>query len=168
MSILGFASKSPTLRFAAPVAAALLATTCVASAETLTYTGATITGSGPTIVTPLAAAGFGYAGLIHLTTASGTVNAWCVDLRDNFIQPGGTYIVGSSSVLTLAPGVQPLTPDQIGEISPWPSTALPLGGGRGSDPDCHVEYRIRREFHVHWDQFADRFVAQQPDAHIGS
>lgn len=51
MSMLEFASK-PVRRLAAPVAAALLATTCAASAVTLTYTVGTITGTGMTFLTP--------------------------------------------------------------------------------------------------------------------
>jgi hypothetical protein len=44
MSILGFVTKTSSRRLAAPIAAALLATTGAASAGTLTYTDATITG----------------------------------------------------------------------------------------------------------------------------
>jgi hypothetical protein len=60
---------------------------------------------------------YGIAGQIHLTTADGTINAWCVDLPDSFVPTGGTYYVGSSSVLTATPGVPSgLTSDQIGEM----------------------------------------------------
>ena len=92
----------------------LLATTYPAGAGTLTYTLATITGPELTLVTPVA--GPSMAGLIHLTTASGTVEAWCVDLPDALAQAGGTYNVGSSAALNGSPGAPALTADQIGEI----------------------------------------------------
>jgi PEP-CTERM motif len=112
MSILGFAWKTPALRFAAPVAAALLATTCAASAGTLTYTGATITGL-PITFSPTDS---GYAGQIHLTTADGSVNVWSVDLFDNLSLTGGTFTILPSSALSGAPGVPTLTSQQAGEI----------------------------------------------------
>ena len=116
MSKLGFVTNTTSRRFAASLAATLLATTCATSAGTLTYTLGTITGLGLSITTPTVAAGPVIAGLIHLATTSGTVDVWCVDLPDVFVQTGGTYDVGSSEVLNGSPGVPPLTPDQIGEI----------------------------------------------------
>ncbi len=58
MSILGFVTKTSSRQLAAPIAAALLAITCAASAGTLTYTDGTITGLGMTFLTPTT--GFGY------------------------------------------------------------------------------------------------------------
>jgi hypothetical protein len=113
MSVLQFVAATS---FAASLAGALLATAGAASAGTLTYTLGTITGTGLTIVTPTVAAGPAVAGLIHLTTASGTVDAWCVDLPDILAQTGGTYYVGPVAVLSGSPGVPLLTPDQVGEI----------------------------------------------------
>ena len=103
MSIFEFASKTAALRLAAPVAAALLATTCGASAGTLTYTSATITGL-PINFSPTDS---GYAGQIHLVTADGSVNVWCADLFDSLSLTGGTYTILPSTALLTAPGVPP-------------------------------------------------------------
>ncbi len=116
MSVLRFVTATSFCRFAASFAGTLLVTTCPASAETLTYTPGTITGTELNIVTPTVAAGDAVAGLIHLATASGTVDAWCVDLPDTFVQTEGTYSVGSSGVLNGSRGVPLLTADQIGKI----------------------------------------------------
>ena len=126
MSNFGFVTKTTSRRFAASFAATLLATTCAASALTLTYTLGTITGLGLSITTPTVAAGPVIAGLIHLTTTSGTVDVWCVDLPDVFIQTGGTYDVGSSALLNGSPGVPSLTADQIGEIGALVEYGTPL------------------------------------------
>ncbi len=115
MSILKFVPKTSFRGFAVSFAATLLATTCAASAGTLDYTGGTITGLPITFLTPTT--GVGDAGQIHLTTGIGTFDVWCVDLTDNFIQTGGTYLVGPSPILPFAPGVpRGLSPSQIGEM----------------------------------------------------
>jgi hypothetical protein len=117
MSFLEFAPKTGSRRFAALFAATLLATTCAASAGTLTYTDGTITGLGMTFLTPTT--GYGIAGQIHLTTADGTFDVWCVDLTDDFVTTGGTYHAGPALSLPFAPGVpRPplLSLTQIGEM----------------------------------------------------
>jgi PEP-CTERM motif len=125
MSFLEFVPKTSSRRLAALFAATLLATTCAASAGTLTYTLGTITGTGMTFETPIT--GFGMAGLMHLSTADGIVDAWCVDLPDNFITTGGTYTIGSSAVSTGSPGVPAdLTSDQIGEMGALAKFGTPL------------------------------------------
>jgi hypothetical protein len=58
----------------------------------------------------------GNVGQIHLITADGSVNVWCVDLTDNLSLTGGTYAVLPSSALSGAPGVPVLTSLQVGEI----------------------------------------------------
>jgi hypothetical protein len=91
------------------VGLALLGTTC--SASVLDYTGFTVTGDSITIDTPLLTSGV--AGLIHLITPSGTVDAWCLDVYDT-LSGSGTYNVGP--VHPPLPGVPILTAAQIGEI----------------------------------------------------
>ncbi|MGA7195782.1 MAG: PEP-CTERM sorting domain-containing protein [Roseiarcus sp.] len=118
MSILGFVTKTCARRFAAPVAAALLATTCAASAATFTYADGTITGLQLTFDTPIT--GTGYAGQIHLSNVDGsgqTVDVWCVDLPTDFLTGGGTYGVHPSSYLLTRPnGIPALSLSQIGEL----------------------------------------------------
>jgi PEP-CTERM motif len=91
------------------VGLALLGTTC--SASVLDYTGYTVTGDSITIDTPILTSGV--AGLIHLITPSGTVDAWCLDVYD-MLSGSGTYNVGP--VHPPLPGVPILTAAQIGEI----------------------------------------------------
>jgi hypothetical protein len=91
------------------VGLALLGTTC--SASVLDYTGFTVTGDSITIDTPILTSGV--AGLIHLITPSGTVDAWCLDVYD-MLSGSGTYNVGP--VHPPLPGVPILTAAQIGEI----------------------------------------------------
>ena len=118
MSILGFVTKTCARRFAAPIAAALLATTCAASAATFTYADGTITGLQLTFDTPIT--GTGYAGQIHLSNVDGsgqTVDVWCVDLPTDFLTGGGTYGVHPSSYLLTRPnGIPALSLSQIGEL----------------------------------------------------
>jgi hypothetical protein len=114
MSIPGFVPQTSFHGFAISFAATLLATTCAASAVTLDYSAGTITGLGINLLTPDAMPGI--AGQIHLTTAIGTFDIWCVDLTDNFVPTGGTYRVRTSADLLLEPGLPPLSPAQIGEM----------------------------------------------------
>jgi hypothetical protein len=81
------------------------------SASVLDYTGFTVIGDSITIDTPVSTSGV--AGLIHLITPSGTVDAWCVDVYD-MLQGSGTFNVGPVS--PPLPGVPSLTGAQIGEI----------------------------------------------------
>ena len=71
------------------VGLALLSPSC--SASVLDYTGYTVTGDSITIDTPILTSGV--AGLIHLITPSGTVDAWCLDVYD-MLSGSGTYNVG--------------------------------------------------------------------------
>jgi hypothetical protein len=131
MPMFGFVMPSASRRLAVSFVGTLLATNCVASAETLTYTLGTITGQDLTIVTPSAGAGLTTAGLINLTTASGSVEVWCIDLPNAFVQTGGTYSVGSSAVLNGSPGVPFLTSNQIGEIGALVKHGAPMVSNPG-------------------------------------
>ena len=86
-----------------------------------TYTGYTLTGDPITLDTPVSASG--YAGAIHLTTTSGTVNAWCLDVYD-VLAGSGTYTFTPVSASNV-PGVPSLTSAQIGQIG-----ALIVNGNR--------------------------------------
>ena len=89
-----------------------------AAAQTLTYTNATLSYgyfivniSSPTTIS-------GAAGLIVLTTPSGDIQSWCVDLYD-FLQTSGTFVVGTltdDSAPISAGGPNPLSNAQIGQI----------------------------------------------------
>jgi hypothetical protein len=95
------------------------------AAQTLTYTNAAL-GYGyftvnilyPTTIS-------GGAGLIVLTTPSGDIQSWCVDVYD-FLQTSGTFAIGpltNDSAPISAGGPNPLSDAQIGQIG-----ALVLNG----------------------------------------
>jgi hypothetical protein len=100
---------------AAAIGAAL---TTPAAAATLTYTNAalgfgyfTVNISAPTTIG-------GAAGLIALTTPSGDIQSWCVDVYD-FLQTSGTFAIGTltnDSAPISAGGPNPLSDAQIGQI----------------------------------------------------
>ena len=101
---------------AAMAAGAALATP--AAAQTLTYTDAalgygyfTVNISSPTAIG-------GAAGLIVLTTPSGDIQSWCVDVYD-FLQTRGTFAIGTftnDSAPISSGGPNPLSDAQIGQI----------------------------------------------------
>jgi hypothetical protein len=111
MSIEKFLSRAVILGLGRLVSAAIL--TNAASAETLSYTGFSVTGDSITIDTPHS--GSGIAGEVHLTTTSGIVDGWCIDVFDD-LQGAGTYNVGPSSGAAGSPGVPSLSSTQLGEI----------------------------------------------------
>ncbi len=101
---------------AAAVAGVALATP--AAAQTVTYTDAalgygyfTVNITSPTTIS-------GGAGLIVLTTASGDIDTWCVDLYD-YLNMSGTFVIGAltnDSTPISAGGPNALSDAQIGEI----------------------------------------------------
>ncbi|MGA7197629.1 PEP-CTERM sorting domain-containing protein [Roseiarcus sp.] len=101
---------------AATVVGVALATP--AAAQTVTYTDAalgygyfTVNISSPTTIG-------GAAGLLVLTTASGDIDTWCVDLYD-YLNTSGTFVIGSltnDSAPVSAGGPNPLSNAQIGQI----------------------------------------------------
>jgi hypothetical protein len=99
------------------LAISLLAMTCAAPAWSLNYSLGTITGEGMTFLTPTT--GFGYAGQIHLTTLFETLDVWCIDLTDNFIQSGATYNAESSAYLLLPPALTGLPDLQRPRLARW-------------------------------------------------
>jgi hypothetical protein len=103
--------RSLSMAAGPPIAAALLLTASAASAGTLSYSGFTVTGDSIAIDTPVATTGV--AGLIHLVTTSGIINAWCIDVYDS-LSGSGTYNI--APVTGPLPDVPALTSAQIGEI----------------------------------------------------
>ncbi len=101
MSVRGYLSVG------AQVAAGMLLAMGAASAETLDYSGYTVTGNSVTVDTPVA--GTGVAGLIRLITTSGTYNAWCIDLYNSLLGSGTYNTTNIASVTSL-------NNSQIGQI----------------------------------------------------
>jgi hypothetical protein len=98
---------------AAMAAGAALATP--AAAQTLTYTDAalgygyfTVNISSPTTIS-------GAAGLLVLTTASGDIETWCVDVYD-YLNMSGTFVIGTLTNDSAPGGPNPLSDAQIGQI----------------------------------------------------
>lgn len=112
MSMYRLSLPRPVIRGLLGVVGAVILTPA-AGAGTLNYTGFTVTGDPITINTPHS--GSGVAGEIRMTTTSGTVDAWCIDVF-NDLQGSGTYNIGPSSGAAGSPGVPSLSPTQLGEI----------------------------------------------------
>ncbi len=158
MSILGLVTKTSSRQLAAPIAAALLATTCAASAATLTYDTGTITGLPITFLT--GTTGTGYTGQIHMSNVDGsgqTLDVWCVDLVNNFVATGGTYGIHTPAYLLTSPnGIPSLSLTQIGELG-----ALALhGDSLVANPGSYTSDQVAAAIQIAmWDiEYGDAFT----------
>ncbi len=153
MSMYRLSLPRPEIRGLLGVVGAVILTPA-AGAGTLNYTGFTVTGDPITINTPHS--GSGVAGEIRLTTTSGTVDAWCIDVF-NDLQGSGTYNIGPSSGAAGSPGVPSLSPTQLGQIGALVAHGDLLSRSprfvlwerrRCGNSDRHLDRRIRSELRV--------------------
>ena len=113
----------------------------------------------------------GIAGQIHLTTAIGTFDIWCVDLTDNFVPTGGTYRVRTSADLLSEPASRPCHPPKLARWAPWRCTGIsssltPVFTALNRSPQrsrSRSGTSNTEPFHLRGTWFADQLRAAAPE-----